>query len=162
MSPLKEGGDRFTVGTLRACSYKAKAEGWHQGLYPHTLQGFLWFLFLSYNSFTRNSLSLLDKRDFWKSPKQAQRFSDSYTITPVGVCIKHKAINKKNISSETIIIAYSTKNSFYRSKTCSTAFPQTLLHAAREKIQVVTPRLSSQKKFLKKTYISYTRQRKRQ
>ena len=33
VSPLKEGG------TLRACSYKAKAEGWHQGLYPHTLQG---------------------------------------------------------------------------------------------------------------------------
>ena len=96
VSPLKEGGDRFTVGTLRACSYKAKAEGWHQGLYPHTLQGFLWFLFLSYNSFTRNSLSLLDKRDFRKSPKQAQRFSDGYTITPVGVCINHKEINNKN------------------------------------------------------------------
>ena len=31
---LKEGGERLSVGTLRACSYKAKAEGWHQGLCP--------------------------------------------------------------------------------------------------------------------------------
>ena len=44
VSPLKEGGDRLSVWVLRACSYKAKAEGWHQGLCPpSSSRGFLCF-----------------------------------------------------------------------------------------------------------------------
>ena len=44
---LKEGGVRLSVWVLRACSYKAKPEGWHQGLCPpYSSRGFLCFCFL--------------------------------------------------------------------------------------------------------------------
>ena len=46
VSPLKEGGGRLSVLALRACSYMSKAEGCHQGLCPHSLQGvFMVFVF---------------------------------------------------------------------------------------------------------------------
>ena len=57
VSLLKEGGVRLSIWVLRACSYKPKAEGWHQGLCPPILfKGFFWFLsfllgLLSFNSF---------------------------------------------------------------------------------------------------------------
>ena len=46
VSPLKEGGGRLSIWALRACSYMSKAEGCHQGLCPHSLQGvFMVFVF---------------------------------------------------------------------------------------------------------------------
>ena len=42
----QEGGGRISIWALRACSYLSKAEGCHQGLCPHSLQGvFLVFVF---------------------------------------------------------------------------------------------------------------------
>ena len=39
---LKEGGVMLTLWALRACSYKTKAEAWHQGLCPPILfKGFI-------------------------------------------------------------------------------------------------------------------------
>ena len=61
MSPLKEGGGRLSVLALRACSYMSKAEGCHQGLCPHSLQGVFMVFVFSYNfackRFTRNPVS---------------------------------------------------------------------------------------------------------
>ena len=40
-SLLKEGGALLPLWALRACSYKAKAEAWHQGYAPILFKGFI-------------------------------------------------------------------------------------------------------------------------
>ena len=41
----KGGGGMFSIWALRACSYKTKAEAYHQGSEPSILsKGFFWFL----------------------------------------------------------------------------------------------------------------------
>ena len=44
-SLLQEGGVRLSLGALRACSYKPRAEAWHQGKAPYSSRGFSRFLF---------------------------------------------------------------------------------------------------------------------
>ena len=41
---LKEGGVSLPLWALRACSYKTKAEDWHQGAAPSSSRGLSWFL----------------------------------------------------------------------------------------------------------------------
>ena len=42
--PLEEGGVRLSLSVLRACSYKTKAEAWHQGFAPSSSRGGCRFL----------------------------------------------------------------------------------------------------------------------
>ena len=68
LSLLKEGGERLTVGTLRACSYKAKAEGCHQGLCPlFSSRGFYGFCLFKWHWV--NTDSPKKSRTCWKKQK---------------------------------------------------------------------------------------------
>ena len=46
---LQEGGGGLPVLLLRACSYKTKAEGWHQGNAPILFKGWISVFFNPYN-----------------------------------------------------------------------------------------------------------------
>ena len=61
---MQEGGGGLPVLLLRACSYKTKSEGWHQGNAPILFKGWISVFFNPYNQSPFFPLSLLSVLSF--------------------------------------------------------------------------------------------------